>query len=109
MTNEMREESVKKLLLENPDVRSLMSRILNDLEKLKNVNDAAWRILVITLAEEEKETAKEKIQSCEMHMYDKLQSASLQDRMMLFVHDAIYMTYMETGKYDPVAVRNWFG
>lgn len=109
MTNEMREESVKKFLLENPDVRSLMSRILNDLEKLKNVNDAAWRILVITLAEEEKETAKEKIQAREMHMCDELQSASLQDRMMLFVHDAIYMTYMETGKYDPVAVRNWFG
>ena len=109
MTNETREENVKKFLLENPDVRSLMSRILDDLDKLKSINEDAWRILVIALVEEEKETAKEKIQAREMHMYDEMQPASLQDRMMLLVHDAIYMTYMETGKYDPVAVRNWFG
>lgn len=109
MTNETREENVKKFLLENPDVRSLMSRILDDLDKLKSINEDAWRILVIALAKEEKETAKEKIQAREMHMYDEMQPASLQDRMMLLVHDAIYMTYMETGKYDPVAVRNWFG
>ena len=109
MTNETREENVKKFLLENPDVRSLMSRILDDLDKLKSTNEDAWRILVIALAKEEKEAAKEKIKEREMHMYDEMQSASLQDRMMLLVHDAIYMTYMETGKYDPVAVRNWFG
>ena len=109
MTNETREENVKKFLLENPDVRSLMSRILDDLDKLKSTNEDAWRILVIALAKEEKEVTKEKIKEREMHMYDEMQHASLQDRTMLLVHDAIYMTYMETGKYDPVAVRNWFG
>ena len=36
-------------------------------------------------------------------------ASTMQEKILMMVHDAIYMTVKETGKYDPIAVRNWFG
>lgn len=99
MPNEMKEAKVKEL----------MKRIMDDMDELKRVSEDYWRVLIIAFCDEEKKTTRKKLHDNTTSVEQAAQDSSLQERMLILVHDAIYMTYMETGKYDPVAVRNWFG
>ena len=88
MSNEMKEAKVKEL----------MKRIMDDMDELKRVSEDYWRVLIIAFCDEEKKTTRQKLHDNTTSVEQAAQDSSLQERMLVLVHDAIYMTYMETGK-----------